>query len=61
MDSGEICVLTLLDYSEAFDRINHKILIAILKYIGFSMSAIRLMIDYLQDRCQYVEISSGRS
>lgn len=57
IDHGKTIALTLIDYSKAFDTINHQILLAILKYICFSNNAR----SYLCGRCQFVETSVGRS
>ena len=34
-DRGELTALILLDYSKAFDKLDHQLLLAILKYLGF--------------------------
>lgn len=53
-DAGKVTVLILLDYSKAFDMINHKMLISILGHIGFKDNAIKLVSSYLMDRSQVV-------
>lgn len=64
-DCGDATVLMLLDYSKAFDMINHSILIAILEYIGFQTSAASLVSSFLSNRKQRVcldgEISETRA
>ena len=60
-DSGKATALVLIDYSKAFDRINHELLFAILHYIGFGTSAIALIRSYLGNRQQYVETCNGVS
>ena len=60
-DSGKCTSLLLLDYSKAFDKINHEILFAILYHIGFSENAVKLITNYLKDRQQFVETSIGAS
>lgn len=60
-DSGKITALVLLDYTKAFDTLNHNLLIAILKYIGFDQSAITLMRNYLEGRFQAVKLGSSSS
>lgn len=55
-DRGEITVLVLLDYSKAFDTVNHKLLLEILKKNGFSQNATSLLESYLCDRFQFVRI-----
>lgn len=56
-DRGELTALVLLDYSKAFDRLNHSLLLAILHYIGFEESAARLVHSYLADRNQAVRVN----
>lgn len=60
-DSGNLTVLVLLDFSKAFDTINHKILLAILYHFGFGESALLLIRNYLQDRQQCVVLQNNRS
>ena len=60
-DEGKTSALVLIDYSKAFDRLNHELLISILNYIGFHTNAIKLLKSYLTNRSQYVETSSGVS
>lgn len=61
VDRGELTALVLLDYSKAFDRINYKLLTAILKYIGFSQMAIKLIENYLIGRTQAVRLKEKTS
>lgn len=60
-DSGQITALVLLDFSKAFDTIDHDILIAVLHFIGLSNSAISLLQNYLQGRKQRVIINNKTS
>ena len=57
-----VCILVLLDFSKAFDKIDHQLLIKKLsdKFV-FSSSALRLIFSYLNDRCQTVFIESSVS
>lgn len=61
IDSGKTCILVLLDYSKAFDQIDHVLLLAILGHIGFAPSAVELIRSYLIGRTQYVETDKGSS
>ena len=61
MDDSEITVLVLLDYSKAFDTINHRLLYAKLKYLGFHPTAVSWIISYLTDRKQKVKTLSDES
>lgn len=60
-DRGQITVLTLLDYSKAFDTISHNILLAKLHYIGFGSDAVDLVRSYLSNRTQMVKVPAGVS
>lgn len=54
IDQNQLVTLVLLDYSKAFDTINHKLLLAILHYIGFEEEGIALIENYLSNRTQQV-------
>mgnify|MGYP000512335400 FL=1 len=45
-----------LDFSKAFDRLDHKVLIQKLAAFGFSNSLVKLFMSYLSDRIQYVSL-----
>lgn len=53
-DNGKLTVLVLLDYSKAFDSLDHSVLESILKYIGLSGAALSFISSYLKDRQQFV-------
>lgn len=54
-DRSYLTVLCLLDFSKAFDRVNHSILCRKLRhYFGFSDRAVRLISSYLSNRFQRV-------
>ena len=46
-DRNKLAVLLLLDYTKAFDTINHKMLISILHFIDFIKGASKLLANYL--------------
>ena len=54
-----------LDYSRAFNSVNHKILLRKMKMYGFSCNVCNWFIDYFNDRLQYTKVgkvlSSGVS
>ncbi len=54
IDRNEITFLTLLDYSKAFDTVNHRLLMAKLKYLGFMEQTLAWFRSYLIDRSQRV-------
>lgn len=61
LDSNNLCALILLDYSKAFDILNHDLLIAILHFIGFGDSACSFMTSYLTERYQQVSLNNCTS
>ncbi|XP_063901620.1 uncharacterized protein LOC135121244 [Zophobas morio] len=50
-----------LDFSKAFDRVNHKLLIMKLEYFGLSNDLLKLISSYLCNRCQFVQYRGFRS
>ena len=61
LDTSEIVVLVLLDYSKAFDCANHKLILAKLKAMGFGDAALELLLSYLSDRSQQVRTNTDKS
>lgn len=61
LDNGLVSVLVLLDFSKAFDTINHKLICTKLKYYGFLPPAISLLTSYLSDRSQKVVVNNVSS
>ena len=59
MDVGRGAILVLLDFSRAFDTINHTLLLAKLAYYGFDSNALSWFSSYLCDRSQRVEASDS--
>jgi hypothetical protein len=57
-DAGKSTVLILLDYSKAFDTLDHSTLCTKLKYFGFCDEAIVFFEDYLSGRQQRVCVGS---
>lgn len=56
IDNKQITVTVMLDYSKAFDCIDHELLLAKLKYYGLSLNALNWFKNYLSDRYQIVQI-----
>ena len=54
IDESEVALLTLLDYSKAFDTANHRLIIAKLKHFGFHDDALAWVTSYLSNRKQKV-------
>ena len=61
LDDSELTILVLIDYSKAFDTINHRILFAKLKALGFHSDAISWIVAYLTDRKQKVKTLKDES
>ena len=61
LDQSYIVIKVLLDYSKAFDCANHNIILAKLKSIGFTNSALNWINSYLSGRSQSVKTEAGRS
>ena len=47
-----------MDFSKAFDTINHELLIAKLNAYGFSEPSLRLIYNYIKDWLQHIKINS---
>lgn len=60
-DRNRDVVLVLLDFSKAFDTINHKLLCAKLRYYGFDVNSVSLMESYLFHRKQSIFSHGKRS
>ena len=61
IDDSEVTILTLLDFSKAFDTVNHKLLLEKLSILGFSQSAQNWVESYLTDRFQLVKVNNDYS
>lgn len=60
-DEGQVTLLAALDFSRAFDTVNHQMLIAVLNHIGAGDEARRLFTSYLRDRSQRVKLNGDIS
>ena len=61
IDDSEVTILTLLDFSNAFGTVNHKLLLEKLSILGFTKNSLDWVSSYLTDRFQKVVIESGDS
>ena len=61
LSNKQISVLLLLDYSKAFDMVDHAILIRKLEHYGIRGRALSWMKSYLENRTQYVTIDGKNS
>ena len=59
--NGATVRVFLLDFSKAFDRINHQILIKKMRLLGIDNSLINWVIDFLMQRRQRVKLGSVSS
>lgn len=60
-DRGLVSVLVLLDYSKAFDTINHSLICSKLKYFGFDNLSVMLIKSYLHGRLQKISVNNVSS
>ena len=58
MDDKKLSIVVLLDFSKAFDSIDHNKLLSKLKSLGTSSFALDWFRSYLKDWRQYVRIGS---
>lgn len=61
LDSHKQVDTVYMDFSKAFDRVDHGILLSKLEKFGFENSTILLLSSYLKSRSQYVEIEGYQS
>ena len=61
LDRGECVIGMFLDFSKAFDTVDHSILLRKMQKYGIQGLALRWFEDYLHDRKQYVTYNSYKS
>ena len=61
MNTSEITLGILLDYSKAFDTIDHLTLLEKLHKLNFSVQALKLIHSYVSDRKQFVQVDDKSS
>ena len=61
MDSGKLAGALLTDLSNAFDCLNHELLIAKLEAYGFHQSSLEYIYSYLSDREQRTKVHNSFS
>ena len=60
LDNGEIVVDLFLDFSKAFDTVEHKILLNKLFHYGIQDIPLKWFKSYLSQRCQYVTYNNNK-
>jgi len=61
MDDSKLTVLSLLDFSKAFDSVDHLLLVNKFKYFNFDQTSLDWVSSYLSDRQQIVKIGNQMS
>ena len=61
IDDSEITLLVLLDFSKAFDTVNHELLLAKLDILGFEKNTRDWILSYLSGRSQMVKTNTENS
>ena len=61
LDQSKAIQTIFLDFSKAFDTVNHQILLNKLPFYNFNESAVNLIKSYLSNRKQYVKIQTESS
>ena len=61
LDRSQIALLLLIDFSKAFDMVDHAALLKKLEHYGIRGSALQWLQTYLENRTQYVNLGRARS
>ena len=61
LNRNEITMSVMIDYSKASDTIDHETLIRKLVSLNFSNSSIKIILSYLTNRKQYVQVNDKQS
>ncbi len=61
LNNGESCIGMFLDFSKAFNTINHQILTRKLHHYGIRGTPLKWFASYLTDRSQYVQYNKQTS
>lgn len=61
LNNNKVIIALFIDYSKAFDTINHNILIEILENTGIRGKILNWFKNYLEDRCMKIKINNELS
>ena len=61
MKRGEVTLMVLADFSKAFDTVRFGKLITKMSNLGLSKISLFLMLDYVSNRRQFVQIANNQS
>ena len=61
MNKSEVTLAILIDFSKAFDTIDHNMLLEKLLKFTFSPQAIEIIFSYISDRKEYVQVDDKSS
>ena len=61
LDKKQVSLLLLIDFSKAFDMVDHGILLYKLQHYGIRGNTLKWLRSYLHDRKQYVSINGKNS
>ena len=61
IDNKDFAREVLVDLSKAFDTLNHELLIGKLHAYGFGKESLMLLLSYLSNRLQRIEINTSFS
>ena len=61
MNKSEVTLATLIDFSKAFNTINHNILLEKLLKFNFSPQAVEIVFSYISDHKQCVQVDDKSS
>ena len=61
LDKKQVALLLLIDFSKAFDMVDHSILLNKLNNYGIRGTALKWMASYLNNRNQYVYVNNTKS
>ena len=61
MNTSEVTLSILIDYSKAFDTIDHGTLLRKLKAMNFDISSLKIIASYLSNRRQFVQVNDKKS